>query len=73
MMTMTLEKELAALDEKALTHLTEEVVENTVSGRVKAGMIKDFCTRYSMDVDLVYSAIQRETTRRLRKNAWKVK
>ena len=61
----TLKDALEALDDKALTALTEEIVACTTSGSLGDGAIKSLCRTYRQDMQNVYSAIQKESRRRI--------
>ncbi len=61
----TLKEALESLDDKALTALTEEIVDCTTSGSLGDGAIKSLCATYRQDMQKVYSAIQKESSRRI--------
>lgn len=61
----TLQDALEALDDKALTALTEEIVACTTSGALGDGAIKSLCQTYRQDMQNVYSAIQKESRHRI--------
>ena len=62
---LTLKEALESLDDKLLTSLTEEVVSCTISGQMGEGGIKSLCETYRREKEQIYSAIQRESRRRI--------
>ncbi len=62
---MTLQEALEALSDKELSNLTEEIVKNTIEEKLPEGAIKSLCQQYALDYQKVYSAIQRESKRRI--------
>lgn len=62
---LTLQEALETLDDKALTALTEEIVECTTSGSLGDGAIKSLCRTYHQDMQKVYTAIQKESRHRI--------
>ena len=62
---LTLQEALETLDDRALTALTEEIVECTTSGSLGDGAIKSLCRTYRQDMQKVYTAIQKESRHRI--------
>ena len=62
---ISLEEALEALSDKELSGLTTEIVTNTVEGALEEGAVKSLCRRYSLRLEAVYSAILRESKRRI--------
>ena len=62
---MTLKEALEALSDSLLASLTEEVVNCTISGQMGEGGIKSLCDYYQKEMEQIYSAIQKESRRRI--------
>ena len=62
---LTLKEALESLDDKLLVSLTEEVVSCTISGQMGEGGIKSLCETYHREKEQIYSAVQRESRRRI--------
>ncbi|MBR1760657.1 MAG: hypothetical protein IJ741_05695 [Schwartzia sp.] len=62
---LTLKEALEAIDDRALTSLTEEVVSCTISGQLGEGGVKSLCETYGKEKEQIYSAIQHESRRRI--------
>lgn len=64
---ITLTEALQSLSDKELASLTHEIVESTVMGKSVDGAISSLCKTYGREREDVYSAIQRESNRRIAK------
>ena len=62
---LTLKEALEAIDDRALTSLTEEVVNCTISGQLGEGGVKSLCETFGKAKEQIYSEIQRESRRRI--------
>lgn len=62
---MTLKEALEALTDRLLASLTEEVVNCTITGEMGEGGIKSLCEAYHQEKEQIYSAVQKESRRRI--------
>ncbi len=62
---MTLKEALEALTDRLLASLTEEVVNCTITGEMGEGGIKSLCETYHQEKEQIYSAVQKESRRRI--------
>ena len=62
---MTLKEALEALTNRLLASLTEEVVNCTITGEMGEGGIKSLCEAYHQEKEQIYSAVQKESRRRI--------
>ncbi len=62
---MTLKEALEALTDRLLASLTEEVVNCTITGEMGEGGIKSLCEAYHQKKEQIYSAVQKESRRRI--------
>ncbi len=62
---LTLKEALEAISDSLLAGLTEEVVNCTITGEMGEGGIKSLCEYYHKEKEQIYSAVQKESRRRI--------